>query len=98
MWPTLTEFPQLSFSFSQPTFTSVRHSSVGIDIDLVYAASWFLSGGLAGIAGLFAGLLLTGNPDIGIVILPSIFAASVVGGLTNVYGALLGGFITGSAE
>ena len=71
---------------------------VGIDIDLVYAASWFLSGGLAGIAGLFAGLLLTGNPDIGIVILPSIFAASVVGGLTNVYGALLGGFITGSAE
>ena len=71
---------------------------VGINIDLVYAVSWFISGGLAGLAGLFAGLLLTGNPDLGIVILPSIFAASVVGGLTNIYGALLGGFIAGSAE
>jgi branched-chain amino acid transport system permease protein len=71
---------------------------VGINIDAVYAVSWFLSGGLAGLAGLFAGLLLTGNPDLGIVILPSIFAASVVGGLTNIYGALVGGFITGTAE
>ena len=71
---------------------------VGINIDLVYAVSWFVSGGLAGLAGLFAGLLLTGNPDLGIVILPSIFAASVVGGLTNIYGALLGGFIAGTAE
>ncbi len=71
---------------------------VGINIDLVYAVSWFLSGGLAGLAGLFASLLLTGNPDLGIVILPAIFAASVVGGLGNIYGALLGGFIVGLGE
>ncbi len=71
---------------------------VGINIDLVYAVSWFVSGGLAGIAGLFAGVFLTGNPDLGIVLLPSIFAASIVGGLTNIYGALLGGLIAGTAE
>jgi len=71
---------------------------VGINIDLVYAVSWFVSGGFAGLAGLFAGVFLTGNPDLGIVLLPSIFAASIVGGLTNIYGALLGGFIAGTAE
>jgi branched-chain amino acid transport system permease protein len=71
---------------------------VGINIDRVYSMSWFVSGGLAGLAGLFAGVFLTGNPDLGIVLLPSIFAASIVGGLTNIYGALLGGFIAGNAE
>lgn len=73
-------------------------SVVGVNIDLVYAVSWLVSGGLAGVAGVYAGIYLVGNPDLGNVLLPTIFAASIVGGLTNIYGALLGGFITEVTE
>ncbi|MDJ0270195.1 MAG: branched-chain amino acid ABC transporter permease [Aigarchaeota archaeon] len=71
---------------------------VGINIDLVYTISWILAGGLAGIAGLLMSLWFIGNPDLGTLILVSIFSASIVGGLLNIYGAILGGFLVGFAE
>ncbi len=71
---------------------------VGINIDLVYTVSWILAGGLAGIAGLLMSLWFVGNPDLGTLILVSIFSASIVGGLLNIYGAILGGFLVGFAE
>jgi branched-chain amino acid transport system permease protein len=43
-------------------------------------------------------LWFMGNPDVGASMLPSIFAASVVGGLQSIYGAFLGGFLVGIAE
>jgi len=71
---------------------------VGINVDLVYTVAWFLAGGLAGIAGSFMSLWFIGNPDLGTGILVSIFTASIVGGLLNIYGAFLGGFLVGFAE
>lgn len=71
---------------------------VGINVNLIYTVSWIASGGLAGVAGLFLGLFLAGNPDLGSRLLPAIFAASIVGGLGNIYGALLGGYVVGIAE
>ncbi len=71
---------------------------VGINVDLVYSISWFLAGGLAGVAGLLMALWFIGNPDLGTILLVSIFTASVVGGLMNIYGAFLGGFLVGFAE
>ena len=71
---------------------------VGINVDLVYTVSWFLAGGLAGISGLLISLWFIGNPDLGAIILVSIFAASIAGGLTSIYGAFLGGYIVGLAE
>ena len=38
------------------------------------------------------------NPDIGARLIVSVFAASIVGGLTNIYGAFLGGILIGMAE
>ena len=71
---------------------------IGININLTYAFSWFISGGLAGVAGALLPLYMTCNPDIGVRLLISVFAASVVGGLTNIYGAFLGGLLIGLAE
>lgn len=72
--------------------------AVGINADLVYKVSWLLAGGLAGLAGSLFPLYFIGNPDTGTIILISIFAASIVGGLFNIWGGLLGGFLIGFAE
>ncbi|RLG07848.1 MAG: branched-chain amino acid ABC transporter permease [Thaumarchaeota archaeon] len=71
---------------------------VGINVNLTYAVSWFISGGLAGIAGSLMPLWLMCNPDLGMRLIVSIFAASIVGGLTNIYGAFIGGLLIGFAE
>ncbi|RLG00930.1 MAG: branched-chain amino acid ABC transporter permease [Thaumarchaeota archaeon] len=71
---------------------------VGINVNLTYAASWFIAGGLAGVAGALLPLWLMCNPDIGGRLIVSVFAASIVGGLTNIYGAFLGGILIGMAE
>jgi len=73
-------------------------SVVGINVDLVYASSWLLAGGLAGVSGVLMSLWFMGNPDVGGSMLASIFAASVVGGLLSIYGAFLGGFLVGLVE
>lgn len=72
--------------------------ALGINANLVYLVSWFLAGGLAGLAGDLLPLWFIGNPDTGSYILVSIFAASVTGGLYSLYGAILGGYIVGLAE
>jgi branched-chain amino acid transport system permease protein len=71
---------------------------VGININRMYAISWFISGGLVGAVGALMPLYMTCNPDIGIRLLISIFAASILGGLSNIYGAFVGGAIIGLAE
>ena len=71
---------------------------VGINVNLTYAVSWFIAGGLAGIAGSLMPLWLMCNPDLGMRLIVSVFAASIVGGLTNIYGAFIGGLLIGFAE
>jgi len=71
---------------------------VGINVNLTYAVSWLIAGGLAGMAGALLPLWLMCNPDIGARLIVSVFAASIVGGLTNIYGGFLGGILIGMAE
>jgi len=73
-------------------------SVMGINVNLVYAISWFIAGGLAALSGALLPLWLPGNPDMGSIVIVSIFAASIVGGLGSIYGAVLGGFLIGLAE
>lgn len=72
---------------------------VGIRIGRVTAISWAVAGALAAIAAIF----LTGAPTPGLT--PAIaglaivaFPAAVIGGLTSVNGALIGGLLVGLAE
>jgi branched-chain amino acid transport system permease protein len=70
----------------------------GVNCDLVYCVSWFLAGGLAGMAGGLLPLWFISNPDTGTFMLISIFAASITGGLLSIYGAIIGGYLMGFAE
>ena len=73
--------------------------TTGIDTDRIVLVTWALSGGLAGLAGVFYALPAgTVNPNLGFSLVLSIFAAVVVGGIGNAYGALAGGLLIGLVQ
>ena len=73
--------------------------TTGIDTDRIVLITWGVSGGLAGLAGVFYALPAgTANPGIGFSLILSIFAAVVVGGIGNAYGALAGGLLIGLVQ
>jgi neutral amino acid transport system permease protein len=73
--------------------------TTGIDTDRIVLITWAVSGGLAGLAGVFYALPAgTANPNIGFSLILSIFAAVVVGGIGNAYGALAGGLLIGLVQ
>jgi len=73
-------------------------SVVGINVNLVYSISWFIAGGLGGLSGALIPLYLPSYPEMGSGYIVSIFAASTVGGVFSIYGAVVGGFLIGLAE
>ena len=70
----------------------------GIRLSTIIAMTWLIGGGLAAAAGVFYGLSNQINPVIGRDLVLPIFAATIVGGIGSVYGAVLGGFIVGIAS
>lgn len=73
--------------------------TLGINTTLVYVISWFIAGGLAGMAGSIIPLWYISNTNVGdTYFLTSFFAAAVVGGLYNIYGAVIGGLVVGVAQ
>ena len=61
--------------------------------------TWAAAGLLAGLAGiLYAAAIGTINPNFGVTILLSLFAAAILGGIGNAYGALVGGIVIGLAQ
>jgi len=71
---------------------------VGINVKLIFRISWFLGGGIAGIAGALMSLWFQGDPNLGPLLIPSVFAASIVGGFFSIYGAIVGGILVGLTE
>jgi branched-subunit amino acid ABC-type transport system permease component len=70
----------------------------GVRTNRVILFTWILSGLLAGLAGVLAGLVQTAfDPNLGFTILLPIFAAVVLGGIGSAYGALIGGLALGLA-
>jgi branched-subunit amino acid ABC-type transport system permease component len=70
----------------------------GVNVGRVIAFTWVLSGLLAGVAGVLAGLVQTTfDPNFGFTLLLPIFAAVVLGGIGSAYGALVGGLLLGVA-
>jgi branched-chain amino acid transport system permease protein len=70
----------------------------GIDVDQVVHLTWIVGGALAAMGGIFYGLVIQLRPELGFHLILPLFAAALVGGAGNVYGAVLGGFIVGLAE
>jgi neutral amino acid transport system permease protein len=71
----------------------------GIDTQRVIVITWLVAGTLAGLAGVLAAAAVgVVTPNFGWILLLSLFAASVLGGLQSAYGALAGGLVLGLAE
>ncbi len=81
---------------------SVENSSLakvlGINVERVNVVSWMLAGGFAGLAGALYTLWLPGGTSTGSALIVPIFAASVLGGLTSIFGAVLGGLTIGASS
>ena len=70
----------------------------GVNTRRVVAYTWLLAGSLAGLAGVLAAIYTTLTPNTGWFLLLSIFAAVVLGGIGNAYGALVGGLTLGLVQ
>ncbi len=73
-------------------------SVLGINIVNVQTFSWFLTGGLACMAGAMLPMWFMSNSTSGTGMITSIMAGSLLGGFDNIYGSILGGFIMGISE
>lgn len=70
----------------------------GINLSRMIVLIWLIGGGLAAAAGVFYGLTNQINPVLGRDLVLPIFAATIVGGIGSIYGAVLGGFLVGLAS
>ncbi|MBP1632069.1 MAG: branched-chain amino acid transporter permease [Acidobacteria bacterium] len=67
----------------------------GIDVNRVILRTWVLGASLAGLGGILLGITQTVVWDMGFVLLLTMFAAVVLGGIGTAYGAAVGGLIIG---
>jgi len=70
----------------------------GIEIARVVLWTWVLGGALAAIAGVLYGVSVQLRPELGFHLLLPLFAAAILGGVGNVVGAVIGGFVVGLVE
>jgi neutral amino acid transport system permease protein len=74
-------------------------ATTGLDTDRIILYTWVLAGGLAGLAGVVYGASIgVITPNLGFGIVLSIFAAVIVGGIGDAYGALAGGVLIGLVQ
>ena len=71
---------------------------VGVPVSRVYALTFALGTGLAGVAGGLLGAMFTVEPSMGEWAVVKAFCVVIMGGMGNVPGAVIGGFILGVAE
>jgi neutral amino acid transport system permease protein len=69
--------------------------TAGIDTSQVVLFTWIFAGALAGLAGVLAGEVTTIRPEFGFGLLLPIFAAVIMGGIGDPFGALAGGIVLG---
>ncbi len=71
--------------------------TAGVDTRRVILYTWIFAGALAGLAGVLAGAVTSLSPEFGFELLLPIFAAVILGGIGDAYGALAGGMLLGLA-
>ena len=70
----------------------------GINTALVVRVTWIIAGALACMAGTMLALDVSLKPDLAFNIILPIFAAAIVGGIGQPYGAIAGGMLVGFTE
>lgn len=71
---------------------------LGINVNRIQIFAWFLTGGLAGLAGAMVPMWFASSAATAGGMQTSIMAGSLLGGFTNMYGAIIGGFSIGLLE
>ncbi len=71
---------------------------IGIPVDQVHDLTWLIVGGLAGVAGALWGIYTFVDPLVGWLAILSVFAATVLGGMTSFTGAILGAYMVAFSE
>jgi len=69
--------------------------TTGIDTRRVILYTWIFAGALAGLAGVLAGAITNLRPEMGFELLLPIFAAVILGGIGDAFGALAAGLVLG---
>jgi neutral amino acid transport system permease protein len=67
----------------------------GIDTSRIILYTWLFAGALAGLAGVLTATTQPLQPELGFTLLLAFFAAVVLGGIGDAFGALAGGMILG---
>ncbi|RMF84474.1 MAG: GNAT family N-acetyltransferase, partial [Nitrospinota bacterium] len=70
----------------------------GIDTEMVVRWTWVIGAALAAASGVLYGIDAQLRPDMGWSFLLPLFAAVILGGIGNPYGALVGGLVLGIAQ
>lgn len=71
---------------------------MGVTVERIYAVTYAISAGVAGIAGVMVAMVYNFNPTMGSRFLPSMFVITVLGGLGSLPGAIAGGVLLGIIE
>ena len=71
---------------------------IGIPVEQVHDLTWLLVGGMAGVAGALWGIYTWVNPLMGWLAILSVFAATVLGGMTSFPGTILGAYLVAFSE
>jgi branched-chain amino acid transport system permease protein len=70
----------------------------GLDVARVVRITWVIGAALACVAGTMAGLLVQIRPTMGFDLLLPLFAATILGGIGSIPGAMIGGLVIGLSE
>ncbi len=70
----------------------------GIPTERMTTWAWIIGGGMAAAGGILLGIDSQVRPEMGWLLLLPLFAAVILGGIGNAYGALAGGLIIGIAQ
>lgn len=70
----------------------------GINVENIIRWVWFICGCYAGLGGILIALETLLWPELGFNILLAVFCAAILGGIGNVYGAVIGAMVLGFVE
>lgn len=70
----------------------------GINVDRVVIWTWVIAGGMTALGGSMLGLVEAVRPDMGWFLILPLFAAVILGGIGNPYGAIAGALIIGITQ
>jgi branched-subunit amino acid ABC-type transport system permease component len=88
----------LGISMRATASNSALALSSGVNTERVVMWTWIIGAGLTAIAGVLIGLNTVIRPSMGFGLLLVMFAAVILGGIGDAYGAMLGGLALGMAQ